>query len=65
MSTVVGFQVLRNGKIVNINIEKSSGRYLFDQAAQRAVYSANPLPPLPDEFGGEHLSVHIEFEGIE
>ncbi len=63
MSTVVGFQVLRNGKIVNINIEKSSGRYLFDQAAQRAVYSANPLPPLPDEFGGEHLSVHIEFEG--
>jgi len=64
MSTVVGFQVLRNGKIVNVSIEKSSGRYLFDQAAQRAVYSANPLPPLPDEFSGEHLSVHIEFEGI-
>ena len=64
MSTVIGFQVLRNGKIVNINIEKSSGRYLFDQAAQRAVYSANPLPPLPDEFSGDHLSVHIEFEGI-
>lgn len=64
MSTVVGFQVLRNGKIVNVSVEKSSGRYLFDQAAQRAVYSANPLPPLPDEFNGEFLSVHIEFEGM-
>jgi len=64
MSTVVGFQVLRNGKIVNVSVEKSSGRYLYDQAAQRAVYSANPLPPLPDEFSGKFLSVHIEFEGI-
>jgi len=64
MSTIVGFQVLRNGKIVNVAVEKSSGRYLYDQAAQRAVYSANPLPPLPDEFNGEFLSVHIEFEGI-
>lgn len=64
MSTIVGFQVLRNGKIVNVSVEKSSGRYLYDQAAQRAVYSANPLPPLPDEFSGEHLSVHIEFEGV-
>ena len=64
ISTIVGFQVLRNGKIANISVEKSSGRYLYDQAAQRAVYSANPLPPLPDEFNGEFLSVHIEFEGI-
>jgi TonB family protein len=64
MSTIVGFQVLRNGKIVNVSVEKSSGRYLYDQAAQRAIYSANPLPPLPDEFNGEFLSVHIEFEGI-
>lgn len=64
MSTIVGFQVLRTGKIANISVEKSSGRYLYDQAAQRAVYSANPLPPLPDEFNGEFLSVHIEFEGI-
>jgi TonB family protein len=64
IATVVGFQVLRNGKIANVSVEESSGRYLFDQAAQRAVYSANPLPPLPDEFSGEFLSVHIEFEGI-
>lgn len=65
LSSVIRFQVQRNGRIVNINLEKSSGRYLFDQAAQRAVYSSNPLPPLPDEFRGEQLSIHIEFEGVE
>jgi len=62
MTTVVEFQVLKNGTIDNVKLAKSSTRYLYDQAAQRAVYSANPLPPLPEEFGGEYLSVHIEFE---
>lgn len=63
MSAIIKFQVQRSGRIENVNLERSSGRYLFDQAAQRAVFSANPLPPLPDEFRGDHLFVHIEFEG--
>ena len=63
MSAIIKFQVQRNGRIENVSLERSSGRYLFDQAAQRAVYSANPLPPLPDEFRSDHLLVHIEFEG--
>lgn len=62
IATIVKFRVLRNGQIVDVSIEKTSERYLHDQAAQRAVYSANPLPPLPEEFYGEFLSVHIEFE---
>ncbi len=61
-STVVGFRIERNGKVTEIKVENSSGKFLFDQAAQRAVYSANPLPPLPDEFTGAHLTIHIEFE---
>jgi len=60
----VSFTVMRNGKIVDIMLEKSSAGFLFDQAAQRAVHLANPLPPLPDEFIGDRLSVHVEFEGI-
>ncbi|MDZ7331194.1 MAG: TonB C-terminal domain-containing protein [candidate division KSB1 bacterium] len=64
LTTMIRFQVQRSGKIVNVVVEKSSGRYLFDQAAQRAIYSADPLPPLPDDFAGEFLSVHIEFEGL-
>ncbi|MBN1154909.1 TonB C-terminal domain-containing protein [candidate division KSB1 bacterium] len=62
ISTIIGFKIMRNGNITDVNIEKSSQRYLYDQAAERAVYYANPLPPLPEEFHGEYLIVHIEFE---
>lgn len=60
--TVVSFRILRNGKIMDVMIEKSSTNFLFDQAALRAVHFASPLPPLPVEFLEDQLSVHIEFE---
>lgn len=63
-SAVVGFVISRQGKISNVVLERSSGKYHFDQAAQRAVIYANPLPPLPADFLEDYLSVHIEFEGL-
>jgi hypothetical protein len=27
----------------------------------RAVYAANPLPPLPQGFGGNTLTLHLDF----
>ena len=63
-SAVVGFVISRQGKISNVVLEKSSGKYQFDQAAQRAVIYANPLPPLPADFLEDFLAVHIEFEGL-
>ena len=63
LSAIIGFRILRTGKIVDVKLENSSGRFLFDQATQRAVYSTAKLPPLPDEFIGEYLTVHLEFEG--
>lgn len=64
ISSVVGFRVLRNGKIEAVNVEISSGKFLFDQAGQRAVLTAGPLPPLPQEFREDFLTVHIEFEAL-
>lgn len=64
MSVVVGFRVERQGKITQISVETSSGKFLFDQAAVRAVSTAGPLPPLPDEYLNEKLTVHIEFEAL-
>lgn len=60
--TLVGFRILRNGKIMDVVVEKSSNNFMFDQAALRAVHFASPLPPLPAEFLEDQLSVHIEFE---
>lgn len=64
MTAIVGFRVLRTGVLADVNLESSSNRFLYDQAAQRAIHSMGSLPPLPEEFSGEYLTVHIEFESV-
>lgn len=64
ISVVVGFTVERSGRLTEIKVEDSSGKFMFDQAALRAVATAGPLPPLPDEYSKERLTVHIEFEAL-
>ncbi|MCX7836231.1 MAG: TonB family protein [bacterium] len=57
----VHFELLRSGRISGLKLKKSSGNALFDQAAQRAVLSSVPLPPLPSEFGFDKLGVTYIF----
>lgn len=64
MTAIVGFRVLRNGVLTDVNLESSSNRFLYDQAAQRAIHAMGNLPSLPEEFSGEYLTVHIEFESV-
>ncbi len=64
LSAVVHFVIARSGKVLSIELEESSGYALFDQAALRALYDTSHLPPLPREFGGETLGVHLEFEYV-
>jgi hypothetical protein len=33
----------------------------FDRATLRALYAANPLPPLPPAYGKPSLTVHLSF----
>jgi len=61
---MVMFKISRSGNISQIRVEQSSGNFLFDQAAQRALYEVAQLPPLPVEYGGNELTVHIEFETL-
>jgi TonB family protein len=60
--TTIYFKIQRSGRITDLKIEKTSGDYLYDQAALRAVSLANPLPPLPYDFPERELGVHFEFE---
>lgn len=62
LRVLVAFRILRDGKITDLGVESSSGRFIFDRAALRAVLGLSPLPPLPQQFGNHYLSVHIEFE---
>ena len=57
----VGFVILKSGKVEGIRLEESSGVSSFDRAALRAMYAANPLPPLPPAYGKPSLTVHLSF----
>ena len=57
----VRFTIARNGRVEGIQLEESSGVPSFDRAALRALYAANPLPPLPPAYGQPSLTVHLTF----
>jgi protein TonB len=56
---IVAFVIARDGNVSAVRVVQSSGIYSLDQSAQRAVYEASPLPPLPREF--ERNTANIEF----
>jgi outer membrane biosynthesis protein TonB len=47
--------------VTNAAIEQSSGLFIFDQAAQRAVVQSSPMPPLPQDYRDSYLGVHFSF----
>jgi periplasmic protein TonB len=51
----------RAGRLVEAGLESESAAPAFDRAALRAVYAAAPFPPLPQGFGGQTLTLHLEF----
>lgn len=57
----VRFTVLRSGQVTGIALEQSSGVPSFDRAALRALYAANPLPPLPPGYARSSITVHLTF----
>lgn len=64
LQAVVYFRIARNGHVYDLTIERPSGVLLFDNAALRALKTADPLPPLPDEYVEGYLGVHFVFEYV-
>jgi protein TonB len=58
---VAVFEINRDGRVTGLAIEKASGNPYYDQAALRAITEAAPFPPLPQEFVGPVLRVHLGF----
>jgi TonB family protein len=59
------FTILSEGRIEGIALEQSSGSPSFDRAVLRALYAANPLPPLPPAYRKPSLTVHLTFSHAE
>lgn len=62
LRTTIYFRITRAGKITEVRVEESSGSFLFDQAAQRAVQASDPMPPLPGPYSGDYLGVYFDFD---
>ena len=62
ISPVIHFKIEKDGTISDATVERSSGLPFVDRAALRAVISSSPLPPLPVEYGGSQLGVHLKFD---
>ena len=58
----VVFTIMRDGSVVDLNIETSSGDDGFDYAAASSVREAAPFPPLPRDFAETFLKVHVQFK---
>lgn len=59
---MVYFKIGRRGDVTGVRLEGASGIEFFDRSALRAVTISDPLPPLPDGFGGSELGVHFGFD---
>lgn len=59
---LVMFTVQRDGRLVNIAVERTSGYVGLDLAAQRALALTAQLPPLPSAFPDSTLTVHLNFQ---
>ena len=59
---IVRFTILKNGSVQDVEVEQSSGLSMLDRAASRAVFLADPMPPLPDTYPRDRVGVHLRFQ---
>jgi protein TonB len=58
----VSFTILADGSVTDVRLAQSSGVFLLDLAAQRAVSSAAPFGPLPKAYGTDRYTIQAVFK---
>ena len=59
----VVFSILPDGSFSGLSVESSSGNAAFDNAALAAVRdAAASFQPLPSDFHGKFLKIHLELK---
>jgi len=59
--TMMKFTIARDGRITDVQVEKSSGFEALDFQARRALINTAKLEPLPPKYTNPTLTVHLEF----
>lgn len=58
----VSFTILQDGNVTDVRVVQSSGAFLLDLAAQRAISSAAPFGPLPKNYETTRVTVQAIFK---
>ncbi len=58
----IKFTIQRDGRVTDVELERSSGYTALDLTAQRAVVVTRQLPPLPATYPNQTLGVHLTFQ---
>lgn len=61
VKTVIGFRVGRGGEISGVEVSDGTGNALLDELAMRTILRVERLPPIPESFPEDMLSVSYEF----
>jgi protein TonB len=59
---VVTFTIHRNGSLTGVRVVQRSGNSVLDTSAQRAIYDAAPMPPLPAGWDRDSATIEFWFE---
>jgi TonB family protein len=62
----VSFTILADGSLDNdsVRVLQSSGAFLLDNAARRAILSAAPFAPLPRTYGTNRITIQALFQPV-
>jgi TonB family protein len=63
-SALVKFVIERDGRITNVQVERSSGVAALDYFSQRSLALTRQLPPLPAAYTGDQLTVHLNMDYV-
>jgi len=61
-SAVVKFVIRRDGALTQVEVAKPSNNVILDLESRRAVYQTGKVPPLPAQYTGQNLTIHLTFE---
>jgi TonB family protein len=61
LETIVMIKIRKDGRIVDINIEKRSGNRVYDESVLRVLRAVEPLPPVPPSLNTDSLEIGLRF----
>jgi protein TonB len=61
-SAVIVLTIGKNGKLLELNVEKFSSDIAFNRSAVSAIYKSEPFPPLPKNVKVDKVLVKVKFE---